>query len=257
MKSLRMTRRCSQVLATIGRYKEYRMLTNSTEASRAKHKFAVKRNCWPKTRGVAMNPVDHPHGGVSGLEPRFYVHVFLTHSYRVTTNISVKPPPSPVTPRRDRRLVSSLPDGLVCCVVPRRRRIRAFTDFMGLGLRIALIFGLVCSGTKGGHDEKYIAMGSTSAFTEYKKKDSKTKIWCVFLGTPYHLRSYTLWRTKCAMIDAGEVDMKTSGADPANSVWPRRDMSSQWNHMIKSDQSNQPTCICLAIPRSPCHSAVK
>ncbi|KAF7547367.1 hypothetical protein G7Z17_g7771 [Cylindrodendrum hubeiense] len=34
------------------------------KASRAKHKFAVKRGaCWPKTRGVAMNPVDHPHGG--------------------------------------------------------------------------------------------------------------------------------------------------------------------------------------------------
>ena len=38
-------------------------LTTSAEASRAKHKFAVKRNSWPKTRGVAMNPVDHPHGG--------------------------------------------------------------------------------------------------------------------------------------------------------------------------------------------------
>lgn len=35
-----------------------------TEASRAKHKFAVKRGAnWPRTRGVAMNPVDHPHGG--------------------------------------------------------------------------------------------------------------------------------------------------------------------------------------------------
>ena len=39
------------------------VLTNHAEASRAKHKFAVKRNSWPKTRGVAMNPVDHPHGG--------------------------------------------------------------------------------------------------------------------------------------------------------------------------------------------------
>ncbi|CAF9912502.1 MAG: 60S ribosomal protein L2 [Gomphillus americanus] len=39
------------------------LLTLPTEASRAKHKFAVKRNSWPKTRGVAMNPVDHPHGG--------------------------------------------------------------------------------------------------------------------------------------------------------------------------------------------------
>jgi len=33
------------------------------KASRAKHKFAVKRHSCPKTRGVAMNPVDHPHGG--------------------------------------------------------------------------------------------------------------------------------------------------------------------------------------------------
>jgi len=27
------------------------------------YKFRVKRNCWPKVRGVAMNPVEHPHGG--------------------------------------------------------------------------------------------------------------------------------------------------------------------------------------------------
>ncbi|KAJ1916904.1 60S ribosomal protein L2 [Tieghemiomyces parasiticus] len=33
------------------------------KAGRAFHKYKVKRNSWPKTRGVAMNPVDHPHGG--------------------------------------------------------------------------------------------------------------------------------------------------------------------------------------------------
>jgi len=27
------------------------------------HKFARKRKVWPKVRGVAMNPVEHPHGG--------------------------------------------------------------------------------------------------------------------------------------------------------------------------------------------------
>lgn len=26
-------------------------------------KFKSKRKCWPIVRGVAMNPVDHPHGG--------------------------------------------------------------------------------------------------------------------------------------------------------------------------------------------------
>lgn len=33
------------------------------KAGAAYHKFKAKRNCWPKVRGVAMNPVEHPHGG--------------------------------------------------------------------------------------------------------------------------------------------------------------------------------------------------
>jgi len=33
------------------------------KAGRAYHKYKAKRNKWPKVRGVAMNPVDHPHGG--------------------------------------------------------------------------------------------------------------------------------------------------------------------------------------------------
>lgn len=33
------------------------------KAGRAFHKYRVKRNEWPRVRGVAMNPVDHPHGG--------------------------------------------------------------------------------------------------------------------------------------------------------------------------------------------------
>ncbi|MES1915630.1 MAG: 60S ribosomal protein L8-3, variant 2 [Cercozoa sp. M6MM] len=33
------------------------------KAGAAYHKYRVKRNCWPKVRGVAMNPVEHPHGG--------------------------------------------------------------------------------------------------------------------------------------------------------------------------------------------------
>jgi large subunit ribosomal protein L8e len=33
------------------------------KAGAAFHKYKVKRNEWPKVRGVAMNPVEHPHGG--------------------------------------------------------------------------------------------------------------------------------------------------------------------------------------------------
>jgi len=33
------------------------------KAGRAYHKYKVKRNHWPRVRGVAKNPVEHPHGG--------------------------------------------------------------------------------------------------------------------------------------------------------------------------------------------------
>jgi len=33
------------------------------KAGRAYHKYKAKRNSWPIVRGVAMNPVEHPHGG--------------------------------------------------------------------------------------------------------------------------------------------------------------------------------------------------
>jgi len=32
-------------------------------AANALYKNKSKRNNWPKVRGVAMNPVEHPHGG--------------------------------------------------------------------------------------------------------------------------------------------------------------------------------------------------
>jgi len=33
------------------------------KAGNSYHKYKAKRHAWPKVRGVAMNPVDHPHGG--------------------------------------------------------------------------------------------------------------------------------------------------------------------------------------------------
>jgi len=103
-----------------------KVLTHITEASRAKHKFAVKRNRWPKTRGVAMNPVDHPHGGVS-FAGSCNLQLYLTCCYRVTINILVRRLPSRGTPPRDRRLVLLLREERVCFVVPRRSRIKSFT----------------------------------------------------------------------------------------------------------------------------------
>lgn len=33
------------------------------KAGNSYYRFRAKRNCWPKVRGVARNPVEHPHGG--------------------------------------------------------------------------------------------------------------------------------------------------------------------------------------------------
>lgn len=97
------------------------MTNDGTEASRAKHKFAVKRNSWPKTRGVAMNPVDHPHG-VRALSPTIILTDKLTMYRVVTINILVRPQQSQDTPHKVKRRVLLLLGELVCYVVLRRSR---------------------------------------------------------------------------------------------------------------------------------------
>ena len=39
------------------------------KAGNAYHKYRVKRNCWPKVRGVAMNPVATGLGSSSSPQP--------------------------------------------------------------------------------------------------------------------------------------------------------------------------------------------
>jgi large subunit ribosomal protein L8e len=99
------------------------------KAGRAKHKFAVKRNSWPKTRGVAMNPVDHVsfHLQPDSAEIELQISDNLLYSLTVvvTTSTSVRPRPSPATPPRVKRPVSLPPAELVCSAVPRRPRIKS------------------------------------------------------------------------------------------------------------------------------------
>lgn len=70
-----------------------------------------------------MNPVDHPHGGVSIPETGDVLEAeWLITTNRVTTNILVRLLPSPDTPPKVKRPVLLPPEGRVFCVVPRRRR---------------------------------------------------------------------------------------------------------------------------------------
>lgn len=96
-----------------------------TEASRAKHKYAVKRNSWPKTRGVAMNPVDHVSSfQYNPASVRVLTMMFYSLTVVVTTNILVKLPQSPDTLHKVKKPVSSLPEEPVCFVVLKRQRSR-------------------------------------------------------------------------------------------------------------------------------------
>lgn len=71
-----------------------------------------------------MNPVDHPHGGVSFGQLRAHEEDSLIICSRVTINISERHPPSPDTLSRDKRPVSLLLAEPVCSVVLRRSRIK-------------------------------------------------------------------------------------------------------------------------------------
>lgn len=93
------------------------------EASRAKHKFAVKRNSWPKTRGVAMNPVDHVRSySIPRFEPLTLTCRLFSLTEVVTINILVKLQLYHGTRHKVKKLVLSQLGGLACYVVRRRRR---------------------------------------------------------------------------------------------------------------------------------------
>jgi len=101
------------------------------KASRAKHKFAVKRNSWPKTRGVAMNPVDHVRKDDMWAK-KSVADTISSLTVVVTTSILVRRLPSLVTPPRVKRPVSLLPDGRVCSVVRKRPRSRGLVEDLEL-----------------------------------------------------------------------------------------------------------------------------
>ena len=112
------------LLSTLLRWLSYETgLITTAEASRAKHKFAVKRNSWPKTRGVAMNPVDHVRAVVPNESPDETDCRSYSLTVVVTTNISVKPLQSLVMQHKVKKRVSLQLGGLVYCGELRRQRI--------------------------------------------------------------------------------------------------------------------------------------
>jgi hypothetical protein len=98
------------------------------KASRAKHKFAVKRHSWPRTRGVAMNPVDHVCGGKITLTRTTADIDTYSLTVVVTTSTLVRRLPFHDTPLKVKRLVS-LPRGEpVFCVVLKRSRTKCINE---------------------------------------------------------------------------------------------------------------------------------
>ena len=117
-----------------------------------------------------MNPVDHPHGGVSRTEAGGRPTKDADLSCRVTTNILVRLLPCPDTPPRVRRPVLLLPEEPVCCVVLRRR----IKSRGGAGFFHGLI-GMVLQW------RAYTSMESTAEGSSLVDPDAGT-IWMTFLA---------------------------------------------------------------------------
>jgi len=66
------------------------------KAGNSYHKYRVKRNCWPRVRGVCMNPVEHPHGGGN--------HQHIGHPSTVRRDISAGRKVGLIAARRTGRL---------------------------------------------------------------------------------------------------------------------------------------------------------
>jgi hypothetical protein len=117
------------------------------KASRAKHKYAVKRNSWPKTRGVAMNPVDAPHGGGNhqhiGKEKNFHPGNYGTNTPQVRL------PQFQDTPVPVKRWVLLPLAELVCSVVRKRRRIRQALGWLRLDETITVLSFWFCVSMSG------------------------------------------------------------------------------------------------------------
>jgi ribosomal protein L2 len=100
------------------------------KAGRKFHAMRAKRNSWPRTRGVAMNPVDHPHGGGNHQREFCANKSFITKTDMKT---SVTLAPLRAIPAPVRRLVSSPLAALVrsAAPVPSRTRKRGTRSFDG------------------------------------------------------------------------------------------------------------------------------
>jgi len=73
------------------------------KAGRAYFKYKAKRNSWPKVRGVAMNPVEHPHGGGN------HQHIGMASTVRRDTSAGRKV--GLIAARRTGRLTGSTKKG--------------------------------------------------------------------------------------------------------------------------------------------------
>ncbi|KAG8935239.1 60S ribosomal protein L2A [Tulasnella sp. 419] len=91
------------------------------KAGRAYHKFKAKRYNWPRTRGVAMNPVDHPHGG-GNHQVRHSTRPTVLLGLTLYYSTSEKLPPLQGTLFLVKKSVLLLPAEPVCCAVPSRSR---------------------------------------------------------------------------------------------------------------------------------------
>lgn len=133
-----------------------------------------------------MNPVDHPHGGVSFVPFRLKGVQMLMTMNRVTTSILVRRLPSPDTPPRVKRPVLLLREGRVFCVVRRRRRSKGAGFMVSLGWcytgLLASIDGTAESRRQVAPRASTMAFGAQNQTTDFLCEEVKSWNWLLCSG---------------------------------------------------------------------------
>lgn len=129
-----------------------------------------------------MNPVDHVR------TPDYCIHEPYTDNIFsltvvVTTSISVRPRPSPATPPRVKRPVSSPPEGQVFSVVLKRPRSRY--EFKGLEYEKASISQLQCQWPRE-HDHPTVSLHFSCSMWHGRKPVRRQK--CAFSATIFEVQ---------------------------------------------------------------------
>jgi hypothetical protein len=186
------------------------------KASRAKHKFAVKRHSWPRTRGVAMNPVDHVRGSTIFFMQTTTDSIYHSLTEVVTTSTLVRRLPFHDTPPKVKRPVSLPPEELVFCVVLKRSRTKCIIEISVL----VGFLGFCCV-----WDSRFVDCSLAIPVSSIASVKQQNCV-CMIESNFFRLLG---WFTQCTARCPDTINLYASNIDYSFEKWSRRSTDANYS----------------------------